>query len=82
MKDYHLALGVLTLGVLALDDVLLENQLLRLIKQKKSIFFKNLNIEATVRSIVLKTRDPCIVHNFYEDMRLKLFLFKKKLQAM
>ena len=37
INDYHLELGVLTLGVLTLDGVLLENQLLRLMKQKKSM---------------------------------------------
>ena len=46
INDYHLELGVLTLGVLALDGVLLENQLLRLIKEKKSIFLKKLALSA------------------------------------
>jgi hypothetical protein len=34
IDDYHLELGVLTLGVLTLGGVLLENQVLRLKKQK------------------------------------------------
>ena len=37
INDYHLELGILTPGVLTLEGVLLENQVLRLIKKKKSM---------------------------------------------